>query len=341
MLETTALGIDGEEGLKWGSSTDLSIRRRRNGRGFIYLDGDGRRITAPPELERIRALAIPPAYGDVLISRDPKSHLQATGRDVAGRIQYRYHPDWEHLREARKEARIATLCRVLPQIRRAVARDLARAGVGRERVLAAVVTLIDRTHVRVGCADYVHSGRSRGASTLLKRNVKRIGNTLHLTFRGKGGKQIETEVAVEGLTRLYPSLLRLPGSRLFQFRDADGTVRKVTARQVNDYLAEVAGVPVSAKDFRTLGASAMAAVEFSRLVPEPAKTRRRAQVNTVLKTVAEALCNTPAVVRKSYVHACIVDAFENGALAKRWDKISRRSRLSRGECLVAALFDGG
>jgi DNA topoisomerase-1 len=137
------------------------------------------------------------------------------------------------------------------------------------------------------------------------------------------------------------SIRRRRNGRGFIYLDADGTVRKVTARQINDYLAEVAGVPVSAKDFRTLGASAMAAVEFSRLVPEPAKTRRRAQVNTVLKAVAEALCNTPTVVRKSYVHARIIDAFENGTFEKRWDKISRRSRLSRGECLVAALFDGG
>ena len=141
MSESVATaGIDKGERLQWGSAADLSIHRRRNGRGFVYVDTDGCRITASRDIKRIRALAIPPAYRDVLISRDPRSHLQATGRDSAGRIQYRYHPNWEHLREAQKEGRIATLCRVLPKIRRAVARDLANAGVGRERVLAAVVT---------------------------------------------------------------------------------------------------------------------------------------------------------------------------------------------------------
>ena len=171
---------------------------------------------------------------------------------------------------------------------------------------------------------------------MLKRNVRRVGNTLHLTFRGKGGRQVETEVTAAGLTRIYSSLLRLPGSRLFQFRDADGSVRKVTARQVNEYLAEIAGVPVSAKDFRTVAASAMAAAELARLVPDQAKTRRRVQIAAVVKSVAGALCNTPAVVRKSYVHARIIDAFEDGTLQKR---VATRVGLTRGESLVASLFD--
>jgi len=341
MSQSTAIvGVHKAKRLQWGFSGDLSIRRRRNGHGFVYIDTNGRRITSPRELERIRALAIPPAYSDVMISRDPNSHLQATGRDAAGRIQYRYHPNWEHVREAGKEVRIANLCRVLPRIRRVIARDLATAGVGRERVLAAVVTVVDRTHVRIGCADYVHSGRSRGASTLLKRNVRRVDDTLHLTFRGKGGKWVETEVSASGLTRLYSSLLRLPGSRLFQFRDAHGTIRKVTARQVNEYLAEISGAPVSAKDFRTVAASAMAAAELSRFDPDESATRRRAQISAVVKSVAEALCNTPAVVRKSYIHARIFDAFENGTLQRQQKKIAQSRRLTRGESLVAALFDG-
>jgi DNA topoisomerase-1 len=334
------VGIDRKETLRWGSSADLTIHRRRNGRGFVYVDTEGRRIIEPRELQRIRALAIPPAYTEVLISSDSKSHLQATGRDAAGRIQYRYHPDWEHLREKQKELRIATLCRVLPQVRRTVARHLRASGVGRERVLAAVVTLIDRTHVRIGSADYVHSGRSRGASTLLKRNVRRAGKTLHLTFRGKGGKQVETEVTVPGLARLYSSLQRLPGAQFFQFRDADGSVKKVTARQVNEYLTAIAGVSVSAKDFRTLAASAMAAAELSRLVPQAAKARR-AQIAAVLDTVAGALCNTPAVVRSSYVHARVIEAFESGSLQDLQKRFAKRHSLTLGESLVAALCRGG
>jgi DNA topoisomerase-1 len=322
--------------LKRVTPDDLTIRRKRGGRGFIYVDGQ--RVGDPPTLDRIRSLAVPPAYEDVRIAPSDKAHLQAVGTDTAGRLQYRYHPDWARIRETKKGSRLAVLCQALPKIRHAVARDLAGKGVGRERVLAGVVTLIDRTHIRIGCEDYVHSGRSRGAATLLKRNIKREGDHFILSFRGKGGKTIETSVKAAGLAKLHPALMKLPGSRFFQYRGEDGAVRRVTAAQVNAYLSEIAGAPVSAKDLRTLAATALAAQLLSDLRPAESKTASRKQIKEVMTTIAERLCNTPTVVRKSYVHDRLIDAFQRGELPKLSRRASAGRRMTACEAVVAALF---
>jgi DNA topoisomerase-1 len=316
----------------------LTIRRRRNGRGFVYHDEHGRRVVAPDVLDRLRSLAVPPAYEDVRIAKDQRAHLQATGRDAAGRIQYRYHSAWSEVRESQKSARLAVLCEALPRIRRRVARDLRLRGVERNRVLAAVVTLIDRTHIRIGCEDYVHSARSRGAATLLKQNVERRGDELVLTFRGKGGRQIETSVKASGLLRLYPALMRLPGRRFFQYRDSDGAVRKVNAAQVNAYLTEIAGTGISAKDFRTLAATSLAASRLAEVEPASSKRARRAQIAAVMNEIADRLCNTPTVVRRSYVHDRLIEAFESGKLQSIGKKVRRQRSRSRAESIVAALF---
>lgn len=320
----------------------LVIRRRRSGRGFFYVDEAGRRISDPEVLSRIRSLAVPPAYEDVHIAPDADAHLQAIGRDDAGRLQYRYHPDWEGVRDLRKVERLGALCAALPNIRRKIARDLRRSGLGRDRVLAAVVTLIDRTHIRVGYEDYVHSGRSRGAATLLKRNVWCEGDAVHLTFRGKGGKAVTCEVRSAPLARTVRALKRLPGSRLFQYRDEEGAIRRVTAGDTNAYLNEVAGAPVTAKDFRTLAATAVAAERLAAVDPDARVTRRRSQLRTVLKDIAEMLGNTPAITRKSYVHPKLVEAFHEQTLRPLAARCRRGRDLSTGEAVVAALFgDGG
>jgi DNA topoisomerase-1 len=316
----------------------LTIRRRRNGKGFVYHDERGKRVVAPDVLDRIRSLAVPPAYEDVRIAKDQRAHLQATGRDAAGRIQYRYHSAWSEVRESQKSARLAVLSEALPRIRQRIARDLRLRGVERNRVLAAVVTLIDRTHIRIGCEDYVHSARSRGAATLLKRNVKRCGNELVLTFRGKGGRQIDTSVKASGLLRLYPTLMRLPGRRFFQYRDSDGAVRKISAAQVNAYLTEIAGTSVSAKDFRTLAATSLAASRLAEVEPASGKRARRAQIASVMNEIADRLCNTPTVVRKSYVHDRLIDAFESGKLHRIGNKVRGQRFRSRAESIVAAMF---
>jgi DNA topoisomerase-1 len=324
--------------LKRVTPDDLTIRRKRGGRGFFYVDENGDRIGDAATLDRIRSLAVPPAYEDVRIAPSGKAHLQAVGMDTAGRLQYRYHPDWDRIRETRKGNRLAILCAALPRIRQRVGRDLAGEGVGRERVLAGVVTLIDRTHIRIGCEDYVHSGRSRGAATLLKRNIKREGDRFLLIFRGKGGKQIETSVKAAGLGKLFPALMKLPGARIFQYRTDDGAIRHVTAAQVNAYLSEIAGAPVSAKDLRTLAATALAAQMLSDVRPATSKTGTRRQIKDVMAAIADRLCNTPAVVRKSYVHDRLIDVFERGELPRLSKRASAGRRMTACEAVVAALF---
>jgi DNA topoisomerase-1 len=318
----------------------LTIRRRRRGRGFEYLDAGGRRLTDTATLARIRGLAIPPAYREVRIARRPDAHLQAVGRDDAGRLQYRYHPDWEAVRERRKCAQLADFCAALPKIRGRIARDLRARGLSRERVLAAVVTLIDRTHIRIGCEDYVHSGRSRGAATLLKRNVRCRGDRVALSFNGKGGREIRCEIASAPLARVIASLGRLPGRRLFQYRDGNGRLRRVTAGEVNLYLQEIAGAPVSAKNFRTLAASAAAAVILARTAPAGSSSARRRQIAAVVAEIAGMLGNTPAVARKSYVLDEVLDAFKCGRLQAICGGKAVRG-LKRGEATIRRLVDGG
>lgn len=325
--------------LRLVSPGDLTIERRRRGSRFVYLDHAGATIRNRAMLDRIRSLAIPPAYEAVRIAADRNAHLQAIGRDAAGRLQYRYHPDWSKVRETGKSRRLADLCAALPRIRRAVARDLAAEGLPRERVLAAVVALIDRTHIRVGCEDYVHSGRSRGAATLLKRNVTANGAELCLAFRGKGGRSVELATDSDaGLKSALAALLKLPGARLFQYRNGGGVVRKVTAGQVNAYVSDVAGRPVSAKDFRTLAATALAAELLAAIEPADTRHGRHMQLKAAMAEIATRLCNTPAVVAKSYVHARLVEAFENGALRRIHDRSRGQKHRSRSEAVVAALF---
>lgn len=325
-------------GLRTGTPEDLVVRRRRCGRGFFYLDECSRRITDGETLARFRQLAVPPAYRDVYLASDPGIHIQAVGRDEAGRLQYRYHPDWEAVREAAKADRLATLCAALPRIRRRVSRDLRRRTLEHDRVLAGVVALIDRTHIRIGCEDYVHSGRSRGAATLLRRSASCNGSSIHLTFRGKGGKEIGCEVRAPALVRLVAELQRLPGRRLFRYRDSAGKVYPVTAADTNAYLRRISGASVTAKDFRTLAATAAAAERLGMLEPASSVTGRRRQLAAAFRDIAEMLGNTPSVTRKSYVHRRLVEAFHSGELGALVQEPPRRSGLSRGESVVASLF---
>lgn len=317
----------------------LVLTRRRSRRGFTYVDDRGRIVQERKILTRIRALAIPPAYEDVKIARDARAHLQAIGRDAAGRIQYRYHPDWTEVREARKVERLGELCAALPRIRRIVANDLRRLELCRRRVLAAVIALIDKTHVRIGCEDYVHTGRSRGAATLLKRNVHLSGDTVALAFHGKGGRPIQCAVSSPALARTIRALNEQEGRRLFRYRGEDGELHNATAADVNAYLHEVARAHVTAKDFRTLAATAAAAEKLAKLERAPSRAAQRRQLNAVFREIAEMLANTPAVTRKSYVHRRLVRTFERGALnAMAATRKGRRRGLTAGEAVVAVLF---
>jgi DNA topoisomerase-1 len=321
-----------------GDSTELVVRRRRCGAGFIYLHEGGRRIRDSSTLERIRALAIPPNYRDVRIAADPRAHLQAIGCDDAGRTQYRYHPNWEAVRERQKIDRLSLISHAIGRVRRRLARDLRRPPGNKEKALAALVMLLDRSCIRIGGESYVQSGRSRGAATLLKRNVAIDKDEIRLRFFGKGGKEFDCSVRAPALAAAIQELMRLPGRRLFQYRDADGRMRAVTAADANAYLNDIAGAPVTAKDFRTLAANAAAATRLAALKPAPEPAARRRQLAGVIREVSELLGNTPAVARKSYVHRELVNAFEDRRLSGVHARATPRDGRRRGEDLVAALF---
>ncbi|MFD1702816.1 DNA topoisomerase IB [Methylopila henanensis] len=340
MAEDTDLTIEEiarQAGLRLSGARDLEITRRRAGKGFVYLDRRGKRITDAEAVARIKALAIPPAYEDVRIAADPRCHLQAIGRDEAGRVQHRYHPDWNVVRETRKVERLDRVIEALPKLRRRVARDLASPKLSRAKALAAAVALIDETHIRVGSETYLRSNKAHGASTLLKRHVEISGETVRLSFRGKGGKDIACSMRSGRLARALGRLSGLPGRRLFQYRGDDGAVRRITAVDVNAYIREATGLPVTAKDLRMLGASANAAEHLADLEPATSETARRRQLAGVMRAISERLANTPAVVRKSYVHALVVDAFGAGALRRAYDDARGRPGLRRAEAALARL----
>lgn len=318
----------------------LTVRRRRYGRGWVYLDGRGRSIRDQNTLARIRALGIPPTYQEVRIAPDERAHVQAVGRDAQGRLQYLYHPDWQQVRDQRKVEHLAALAAALLRLRRRVAADLRRPTADRRKALAAVGALIDRTHIRVGCEGYIHTGRSRGAATLLKRHVCIEGPRVTLNFPGKRRQPVACSISAPALASALGELARLPGSRLFQYRDGAGRVRRVTAGEVNAYLQDIVRAPVSAKDFRTLAATATAAERLAAIEPAASESARNRQLAPVMREVARLLANTPAVVRKSYVHSRLVTVFLDGELAALWSATCPTRHRSRAEAAVAALLPG-
>jgi DNA topoisomerase-1 len=303
-------------GLKHVASDTLSIRRRRCGKGWTYLAPNGRTIRDSAIVRRLARLAVPPAYQEVLFAEDPDAHLQAIGRDAAGRLQYRYHPEWEKVRELRKARRLARLAGVLPRIRRSLGQYLAAEEPTRELALASVIELVACSAIRPGSESYARMHGTRGAATLLKSNVSIYGHAITLTFRGKGGKHIVKEFTSARLCRAIERLKQLPGRRLMQYRAASGDVRLVAAQEVNAFLREIAGVNISLKDFRTLLASASVLEALARATPATSDRKRKRQVLDAVRAAAESLANTPAICRKSYVHDTVVEAFEDGVLER-------------------------
>ena len=321
-------------GLRYVSTDELTIRRKRIGDKFTFVSARGRTIRDEVTRARLKRLAVPPAYEDVLYAADPRAHIQAIGRDAAGRLQYRYHADWEKMREQRKARRLRRLVEALPRIRRAVNKHLNLEEPTREFALAAVIELVSCTAIRAGSESYVKSNRVRGAATLLKSNVTVSGAAITLKFRAKGGKDIDKEFHCPRVARALQVLNAIPGRRLFQYRGADG-VRIVTASDVNAFLREIAGVKISLKDFRTLCASAAALEALAHVAPAASERGRRRQVKEAVTAVSEELANTPAICRKSYVHQTVVAAFEKGKLAKFSDLLKGRRSPAHREQLLA------
>ncbi|KQY34412.1 DNA topoisomerase [Caulobacter sp. Root487D2Y] len=314
--------------LAYVNDQEQGIRRLRHGKGFSYVDEDGRPVKDESTLARIKALVIPPAWTCVWICPDPNGHIQAVGRDQKNRKQYRYHPDWRADRDARKYDRMAAFGRALPRLRRRVAADLSRRGLPREKVLAAVVSLLELTLIRVGNDEYAKTNKSFGLTTLQKRHLKLAGGGAVFEFKGKSGKMHRTGFRDRRLARIVAACQDLRGQRLFQYLDEDGQRRAVESSDVNDYIRAACGDDFSAKDFRTWYGS-LAALEALSMSPKPeTKTEARRTLNTCVKAVAGLLGNTPAVCRAAYIHPKVLEAFETSRLPRRRASSPRARELA-------------
>jgi DNA topoisomerase IB len=294
---------------------DTGITRRQGKNGFLYYDEQGRRITERPVLTRIGRLAIPPAYSDVVISTDPNSHLQATGRDVKGRKQYRYHPDWASERGNAKFSNLLNFAHSLPDIRQKVDSDLRLRKPGINKAIATVVWLLDNLFIRVGNATYAKENGSYGLTTLRNRHVKIDGSTVHFNFRGKSGKEWKLSHNDRRITRAIKTLHELPGHHLFQYLDEDGKRQPVRSEDVNDYIRAASGSDFSSRQFRTWAATRMAAIKLASVEQGSSKREQAQKVNSVIDEVAARLVNTRAVCRSSYIHPKVFEEFETGSLA--------------------------
>jgi DNA topoisomerase-1 len=303
------------EGLRFSSDADPGIVRRRAGRGFTYVDAAGQRIRDRATLARIRALAIPPAWDDVWICANPRGHLQATGRDARGRKQPRYHQSYRAQRDELKFDRVGAFGRALPAIRRHVDRDLRRAGLPRERILATVVRLLETTYLRVGNEEYARTNRSFGLTTLRNRHATVDAAGLQLRFRGKGGKLHTVGVRDRRIARIVERCQHLPGQELFQYLDANGEPHPIESTDVNDYLRQASGIDITAKDYRTW-AGTMLAFRSLRASRGTSRAEVRGALKRSIEQVAEALGNTPAVSRQSYIAPAIVQAHLTGRLPR-------------------------
>lgn len=316
-------------GLRYTTDGVHGITRRRNGAGFVYLGPDGKRVTDPEALVRIKALAIPPAWTDVWISLLPNGHLQATGRDARGRKQYRYHERWREVRDETKYHRTTTFARALPAIRRRVDRDLASTGLPREKVVAAVVRLLDISNIRIGNPEYARDNGSFGLTTLRSRHVKVSGERLRFSFRGKGGKRIEVAVEDRRVARIVQRCRDLPGQELFQYVGDDGDPVDVGSSDVNEYLLAVTGQDFTSKDFRTWSGTVLAAEALAGMGRFRTQRQARSKVLRAVEEVSEELGNTPAVCRKCYVHPDVVEAYLDGTLHDYMDPGGPRAQVKR------------
>lgn len=338
-------------GLVYVSDQEPGITRHRIGKGFGYRAPGGRPVRDAKTLARIRALAIPPAYTQVWICRDPRGHLQATGRDARRRKQYRYHPQWAAVRGDGKFGRLVAFGEALPKLRRRLRADLALPGYPRDKVLAIVVALLADTLARVGNSEYARDNRSYGLTTLRNHHLQFVaGGRARLRFRGKGGRDSEIAINDARLAKLVRGCQQLPGQLLFQYRDDDGTLQPIDSGMVNDYLRDAMGDDFTAKDFRTWGGT-LHAVRGLASTPLPESVRGKpgeraltAAQNAVIAQVAGILGNTAAVCRKAYIDPAVFAAWREGNFAatirgargqRQWEqatlRVLRRARRAEAK----------
>jgi DNA topoisomerase-1 len=305
-----------EAGLRYVTDETPGIRRKRAGRGFSYIGPDGERITDPKRLAWFKRLAIPPAWTDVWICPRKNGHLQATGRDARGRKVYRYHPRWRQVRDEVKYERMIAFGKALPRIRARVDEDLRRHGLPREKILATIVRLLEKTRIRVGNEEYARENRSFGLTTLRDRHAKVGDRRIVFHFKGKAGKEHEIPINDARLARIVGRSQDLPGQELFQYLDDDGERHSVSSDDVNAYLREVSGEDFTAKDFRTWAGTVLAAWALAEFEQVDSEAQAKKNVVRAVERVAERLGNTPAVSRKSYVHPEIIDAYLDGDVVR-------------------------
>lgn len=305
-----------EAGLVFVTDAMPGITRVRKGDAFEYRDPQGRKIDQEKTLERIRSLAIPPAYEDVWICPKANGHLQATGKDARGRKQYRYHPRFRESRDEAKYGRMGDFCEALPCIHDRVGKDLRRTGIPKEKVIAAIVTLLEKSLIRVGNEEYAKTNKSYGLTTLRSRHVHVEGSDLRFRFLGKSKIKHDITLHDRRLARVVGKLQELPGQELFQYLDDEGGRHSVTSNEVNAYLKEVTGQDFTAKDFRTWAGTVLAVAELAAVEAPQTKREIKGAITRAIKEVARQLGNTPAVCRKCYVHPAVIEAFDAGQLRK-------------------------
>ena len=330
-------------GLRYvNDETTAGIRRLGKPNRFRYVDARGRTITNRTTLQHIRSLAIPPAWTNVWICPDERGHLQATGRDARGRKQYRYHPRWRAVRDEVKYGRLVAFARALPVIRRETASALRKSGLTRERVLAAVVQLLEKTLIRIGNEEYARTNRSYGLTTMRDQHAKVMGAHVNFQFRGKSGIRHAVDLHDARLARIVKACRDLPGYELFQYVDANGARQSVGSADVNAYLRELTGEDFTAKDFRTWAGTVMAAQALAAAAEYGSAAQARRNVVKAVEQVAKRLGNTKAVCRKSYIHPAIFDCYMDGITVTPRTPAARAARsaaaLTPEEAAVVGLL---
>jgi len=317
---TLSAGPSPVPGLRHVTDATPGIRRRRAGRGFTYVDESGKRVDDPETLARLRALAIPPAWTDVWICATTNGHLQATGRDARGRKQYRYHDRWREVRDESKFDRLAEFGMALSPVRRRIQRDLGLEGLPREKVLAAVVRIMDTAFARVGNLEYAKQNNSFGLTTLRNKHVEVKGSKIRFEFAGKGGKAHAFDVEDPRLAGIVRRCRDLPGYELFQYVEEDGTRRTIGSGDVNDYLREISGEDLTAKFFRTWAGTLVAAKTLAAMDAPKSERAGKRSVARAVEAVAASLGNTAAIARKSYIDPLVIESYLEGTLTQEWDR---------------------
>ena len=307
-------------GLVYVSDTAPGIRRIGSAKAPRYITADKRAVTDKNTLARIKRLAIPPAWTDVWICPKDNGHLQATGRDAKGRKQYRYHPHWRQTRDESKYTRMLDFARALPKVRQRIEQDLKKPGLPREKVLAAVIKILETGLIRVGNDEYARTNKSFGLTTMQDRHVDVNGSTIRFEFRGKSGKFHKIDIEDRRLAKIVGGCQAIPGQELFQFIGDDGKPHDVTSTDVNEYLQEITRSDFTAKDFRTWGGTVLAAMALREFQKCDTKTQAKKNLIRAIEAVSQRLGNTPAICKKCYIHPEIMNAYLDGTMIGTFKK---------------------